>query len=129
MDIDHLSGDVGEREVGHDAAPGEHAVGHVVVGEDLAGPADVIVTQHDGFRIAGGARGVDQGAAVPGLGRRHPPLHGSIVHPGAQLQELLPGVHRDVRGALLPEDGIDGLISPEHQSPQVWELTVVPSDE
>ena len=63
----HPFGDVGHRQIAHDPLPG-HVLDLERLGQALEGPADVAVVEHHPLGRPGGARRVDQGGEVFGLG-------------------------------------------------------------
>jgi hypothetical protein len=104
-----------EGQVRHDL-PRNHAIGHVLIGEDLAAPGDIVVREHHCLGRPCGAGGVDE---------RHAVARAQGLHAGIELarsdvsphgHELLPAVHRNT--ALLGNGFVD-FTAPHHDGLEV----------
>mmetsp|Transcript_8966 Transcript_8966/g.23141 ORF Transcript_8966/g.23141 Transcript_8966/m.23141 type:complete len:368 (+) Transcript_8966:1679-2782(+) len=95
--VHHHAGNVRERQVGEHALlllAHADAVRLQEVQHDPRLEQRVVVRDHHGLRLPGGARGVDERRAVSGIGRRDTLVH--LLHRGlvAQVQQLLPADER-----------------------------------
>mmetsp|Transcript_14033 Transcript_14033/g.42251 ORF Transcript_14033/g.42251 Transcript_14033/m.42251 type:complete len:410 (+) Transcript_14033:897-2126(+) len=91
VDVDHLRSDVRERKVAHPVFLVLADLGHQA-DHELRDPGEVVVADHDGLGVAGGAAGVDQRTAVTGLLLADAVVDVGLGHLLGQLDELVPGV-------------------------------------
>ena len=112
VDVHHLRGDVGEREVGDHA---EGTVDEVGVVRDVSAgdPGDVIVRDHNRLGVAGGAGGVDEGGAVAGLLVSHARLDLGVGDGGTEGDEIVPAVHLGLAVADAVVDVGRNLVAPD----------------